>query len=170
MRVVQNSGVSLVAKTMQLSSAKDRNPIVSDMVFYGVIDEIWELDYHLYRIPVFKCSWVDNNGGIKVDEHGFTLVNLKRIGFKSDSFILGSQAKQVFYLEDPEDPTWSVALATPSRDYFENIIGDNLEETATNYQCFSRGLPIMDVDELDDNEPPCMREDCDGTWVDDVLP
>ncbi|XP_073060012.1 uncharacterized protein [Primulina eburnea] len=103
-RVTQNSGVSLVTKTMQVASAKDRNPIVSDMVFYGVIEEIWKLDYHKFQIPMFKCNWVENNKGIKLDDLGFTLVNLKRIGFKSDSFILGSQAKQVFYIEDPEDP------------------------------------------------------------------
>ncbi|KAL8541459.1 hypothetical protein ACS0TY_002649 [Phlomoides rotata] len=43
------------------------------MTFYGVIDEIWELDYYNFRIPIFKCIWVDNNNGIKVDDLGFTL-------------------------------------------------------------------------------------------------
>ncbi|XP_073132543.1 uncharacterized protein [Henckelia pumila] len=130
MRVVQNSGVSLVAKTMQVSSAKDKHPIVSDMV----------------------------------DDLGFTLVNLHRIGYKSDSFILASQAKQVFYIEAPEDPLWSVVLATPSREYFEYTKGEELEETAMHYQSSSRGLAPMDVDVADDNEP-CIREDCDGIWV-----
>ena len=36
-RNVQNSGVSLVAKTMQVSSSKDKNSIIGDMSFYGVI-------------------------------------------------------------------------------------------------------------------------------------
>ncbi|XP_019172841.1 PREDICTED: uncharacterized protein LOC109168279 [Ipomoea nil] len=90
LRAVQNSGVSLVGNIMQVSSAKDKNLVESDMVFYGVIDEIWELDYHTFRVPVFKCNWVENNNGIKVDDLGFKLVNLNRIGFKSDSFILGS--------------------------------------------------------------------------------
>lgn len=164
-RVVQNSGVSLVAKIMQVASAKDKNPIVSDMVFYGVIEEIWIVDYHAFQIPMFKCIWVENNNGIKIDDLGFTLVNLNRIGFKSDSFILASQAKQVFYIEDPEDPLWSVVLATPNREYFEYIEGEELEDTEIHYQCFSRGLPSMDIDGGDDNEPPCIREDCDGTWV-----
>ena len=44
-RAVQNSGVSIVAKIIQISSAKDKNPIESDMVFYGFNEEIWELDY-----------------------------------------------------------------------------------------------------------------------------
>ena len=67
---VQNSGVSIVANIMQVASAKDKNPIVSDMMFYGVIEEIWELDYHHFQIPIFKCIWVENNSGIKVDDFG----------------------------------------------------------------------------------------------------
>ncbi|KAI5343501.1 hypothetical protein L3X38_011377 [Prunus dulcis] len=39
-RTVQNSGVYLLAHTMQVASAKDKNPIVSNMGFYGVIQEI----------------------------------------------------------------------------------------------------------------------------------
>ncbi|KAL8539307.1 hypothetical protein ACS0TY_001075 [Phlomoides rotata] len=65
---------------MQVASVKDKNHIVSDMTFYGVIDEIWELDY--FRIPIFKCIWVDNKSGINVDDLGFTLVNLNKIVLK----------------------------------------------------------------------------------------
>ena len=36
-RTTQNSGVSILAKTMQFSSAKDKNPIYSDIVYYGVV-------------------------------------------------------------------------------------------------------------------------------------
>ncbi|KAA0067177.1 transposase [Cucumis melo var. makuwa] len=34
-RRVQNSGVSITATTMQVSSSKDKNPVMSDMTFYG---------------------------------------------------------------------------------------------------------------------------------------
>ncbi|XP_074572618.1 uncharacterized protein LOC141829097 [Curcuma longa] len=165
-RVVQNSSVSLCAQTMQVASAKDKNPTTTDMMYYGVIQEIWELIYHDIRVPMFKCDWVENNTGIRVDDNGFTLVNLKRMGFKSDPFILGTQAKQVFYVEDPQDPTWSVVLSTPNREYFEYITDDNLGDPSIHYQCFTKGMPSMDIDETDDNEPPCIRADCDGIWVD----
>ncbi|KAL0556439.1 hypothetical protein IC582_004953 [Cucumis melo] len=39
-RSVQNSGVSLVAKTIQVSISKDKNSVIGDMSFYGVIQEI----------------------------------------------------------------------------------------------------------------------------------
>ena len=74
-RVVQNSGVSLVARTVQVSSAKDLNPVESDMTFYGIIEEIWELDYRAFKAPLFLCRWADNERGVKVDELGFTLVD-----------------------------------------------------------------------------------------------
>ena len=58
----------------------------------------------MFKICVFKCDWVDNKSGVKVDELGFTLVDLQKIGHKSDPFILASQAQQVFYVEDQVDP------------------------------------------------------------------
>ncbi|KAI5328162.1 hypothetical protein L3X38_027558 [Prunus dulcis] len=53
-RITQNSGVYLLAHTMQVASAKDKNPILSNMGFYGVIQEIWDLDYQKFTIPVFR--------------------------------------------------------------------------------------------------------------------
>ncbi|XP_075480648.1 uncharacterized protein LOC142521314 [Primulina tabacum] len=68
-RVCQNSGVSLVASTMLVCSAKDKNLLMTDVTFYRVIEEIWELDYHQFQVPLFKCAWVAINN----DECGFTL-------------------------------------------------------------------------------------------------
>ncbi|KAL6565019.1 hypothetical protein OROMI_016469 [Orobanche minor] len=39
--VTQNSGVRIVANTLQISSSKYKRPHSGDMAFYGVIDEIW---------------------------------------------------------------------------------------------------------------------------------
>ena len=55
-RVVQNSGVSVVAKTVLVSSAKDLNPIESEMTYYGIIEQIWELDYYAFKAPLFLCK------------------------------------------------------------------------------------------------------------------
>ena len=65
LRVNQNSGVGITARTMQISSSKDKSPHYGVLTFYGVIQEIWELDYCAFRIAVFKCQWVDVNGGVK---------------------------------------------------------------------------------------------------------
>ncbi|PKA66222.1 hypothetical protein AXF42_Ash006919 [Apostasia shenzhenica] len=89
---------------MQISSAKDKNPHMSDLCYFGVIEEIWELDYIVFCIPLFKCLWVDSNGESKIDEMGFILVNFNQISHKDDCFILANQAKQVFYVEDLANP------------------------------------------------------------------
>ena len=89
-----------------------------ELCFYRIIIEIWELDYIMFRIPVFKYNWVDNKRGIKVDEFGFTLVDFTKMAHKFDPFILTSQAKQVFYVQDQLDQRWSIVLSTPQKDFF----------------------------------------------------
>ncbi|KAL0544567.1 hypothetical protein IC582_019684 [Cucumis melo] len=54
-KTVQNSGVNLVAKAMPVCSSKD-NPIIGEMSFYGVIEEIWELNYNSFKVAIFKCD------------------------------------------------------------------------------------------------------------------
>jgi len=45
---MQNSGVTLVAESMHISSAKDKTPIYGNMSYFGVIEHIWELDYKTF--------------------------------------------------------------------------------------------------------------------------
>ncbi|KAL4032997.1 hypothetical protein IC575_006081 [Cucumis melo] len=166
-RRVQNSGVSITATMMQVSSSKDKNPVMSDMTFYGVIREIWEIDYHQLSFILFKCDWVDNRSRVKVDELGFTIVDLKRIGHKSDSFILATQAKQVFYVQDSANAEWSVVLTSPQRTieeyFFEDEIGDMLQECG--YETIKR-MPNVDTpNETDDTNSTYIRHDFEGRWV-----
>ena len=107
---MQNSGVSLVAYAMHFASSKDKNPVEAEMTYYGVIEHIWEIDYTTFRVPVFRCKWVDDNHGKKVDELGFTLVDFSREGHQKEPYIMASQAKQVFYMRDPSDENWHVVL------------------------------------------------------------
>ncbi|TYK13831.1 transposase [Cucumis melo var. makuwa] len=166
-KTVQNSGVSLVAKTVQVCSSKDKNPIIGEMSFYGVIEEICELNYNTFKVAIFKCDWVENNGCIKADELGFVLVYLSRVGYKNDSFILATQAKQVFFVEDPSDSQWSIVLTPPQRDFEDQYNDDELGDIVLNFQ----GMPkaALDIEsrlDLDENTPTYVRADCEGTWTD----
>ena len=95
-RATQNSGVCTDAQTLLRSSAKDKNPIHQTTTYYGVIQEIMLLDYYLVQYPLFKCDWIYvlKKNGMKVDELGLTMVNLKRCLRKDrvqdDPFILAS--------------------------------------------------------------------------------
>ena len=107
---VQNSGVTLEAESMQFSTSKDTNPVLGSMAYYGFIEEIWEIDYTKFSVPVFKCKWVDNKSGVKIDESGFTLVDFRKIGYRDEPFIMVQQASQVFYVKDPTSEHWYVVL------------------------------------------------------------
>ncbi|KAL0544079.1 hypothetical protein IC582_019190 [Cucumis melo] len=106
-RTIQNSGM-LVATTMQVSSAKGKNPVIGDMSFYGIIEDIWEVSYNTFNTVLF-C--------IRTDDLYFTLVDLSRIGHSSNSFIIATYGKQVFYVSDPIDSRWSVVVMPPQKDF-----------------------------------------------------
>jgi hypothetical protein len=151
---------------MQVSSAKDKNPVNCDMTFYGVIEEIWELDYHDFKAPLFLCRWAENERGIRQDEFGFTLVNLNRQGHKTDKFTSAGQVKQVFYVEDPIDAEWSVVLKTPNRDYCDFVYEDDLRETFMEHQPFSVEISLpCDIDE-NEGDATYMRDNAEGFWID----
>ena len=96
LRATQNSGVSIIALTLQITSAKDQNLVFCELCFYGIITEIWDLDYTMFRIPVFKCDWVDNRNDIKVDDLGFTLVDFNKTAHKPYPFILHPKLSKYF--------------------------------------------------------------------------
>ena len=159
----QNSGVSLVADAMQIASSKDRNPVVGDMIFYGMITEIWILDYTGFKEAVFKCEWVNNNGGVKEDELGFTLVDLERKGHKEDPFILASQAKQVFYVEDPENPKWSCVVGNSHGNYYDTETDVDL----TNLAFPANQIQSDGTKDLDDDKDSYVREDGEPLYIDE---
>lgn len=96
-----------------------------DMLFYGVVQDIIELRYsNDLKFVLFKCDWVDFNTGLKYDEFNFTLVNFKRLLYRKnrnvdEPFILASQVKQqAWYVQDPIEPDWYVAMKMTPRSLF----------------------------------------------------
>ena len=125
--VTQNSGVSILVGTMQIASSKDKNPIFGELWFYGVINEIWDLDYNMFTIPMFKCDWVDNKNGIKFYELRFTLVDW-----------------EVFYVEDQLDPKWSIVLSISPKD-FKNMEGlDDFIDNCMEHHPFISLMPKIE--------------------------
>jgi len=98
---------------------------------------------------------------MKVDESEFILIDLNRVGHKEDTFILTSQAKQVFYITDSVDKMWSIVLSIKLENTNdgndENIIGDSIDEIPS----FSIELTSgnNDITEGDVVKDIYMRED-----------
>jgi len=63
-----------------------------------------------FIVCVFKSKWVDSNTSVRTGDVGFVLVNLKKLAYQNDPFIMVEQAKQVFYVQDPCDERCSVVL------------------------------------------------------------
>ena len=82
---------------------------------------------HIIQDSSFQCKWVDNKGGLKVNENGLTLVDLNKESDPNDQFIFSSQAKQVFYVNDPNGGRWSVVLTTKPKLYDRGDVCDNIE-------------------------------------------
>ena len=115
-RKTQNSGVIVTAGTSSFSSTKDKNPIFSDVTYYGILKNILELDYSGgKKVVLFECDWVSKGKRIKQDNDGFVLANFTNVKRHNEPFILASQAGQVFYIEDLDEQGWHVVVKTTPR-------------------------------------------------------
>ena len=142
---------------MQIASAKDKNPVFGELCFYGVITGIWNLDFTMFRIPIFNCDWVDNKNRIRVDDLRLTLADFNKMAHKSNLFILASQAKQVLYVQDELDPRWSIVLSTSRQDFLEWDEGDDLKDNSIEHHPVIFSLPqVESFDVMKDFDAICM--------------
>ncbi|KAM0031280.1 hypothetical protein Hdeb2414_s0017g00507041 [Helianthus debilis subsp. tardiflorus] len=117
-RVTRNSGVC--------AKGASYNEYEND--YYGLLDEILELEYHstIGRcvVVLFKCTWFDTVRGIRVDPKTH-MVDVKPMATRcvDDSLILASQAQQVYYTSYPskskELKGWLAVVKTTPRGVYE---------------------------------------------------
>ncbi|XP_048599789.1 uncharacterized protein LOC125579921 [Brassica napus] len=143
-RKTQNSEVTYEAFSMCRSSARDMRQVADMLTYYGVIKEILLLDYHMFKVLLFRCNWADTGHGVK-EEDGFTLVK-----------------NQASYLKDPEDDNsnWYVFMRAPPRGYHELETEEDLGAAP---------LPVQEVDDLggeaSDDDSVYVRDDSEGLLV-----
>jgi hypothetical protein len=87
----QNSGVRVDSYE---AMGQDKN------MYYGQIQDIWEFDSHGFKIPLFRCNWVDAIRGVVQDKYGFISVDLNHQGYELETFVLAKHVAQVFYVPD----------------------------------------------------------------------
>lgn len=84
-----------------------------------------------------------------------------------EPFILASQASQVYYVKDPRDKGWLVAVRTKARDVFDVGNGEREEDDAVTYydnepyDLLVEDMPVDGHDNLD-----WSRNDAIGTTID----
>lgn len=175
-KTTQNFGVAVVASTSSFSSAKDKNPVIGEVTYYGIIKEIIELNYsNKGSVVLFKCDWVDTiqGRGIQKDKYGITLVNFNHLLNTSDSlsnepFILATQATQVYYVQDSIEEEWHAVVFSKPRDMFD--MGAGNEDDHENINCYQEPIEPLSNDLLADlGDDICARSDINGVTIDGPL-
>ncbi|XP_048317949.1 uncharacterized protein LOC107425359 [Ziziphus jujuba] len=132
-RVTQNCGIWVVG---------DHDGESCD--FYGVIEDILMLDYRSkHSVVLFRCAWFDTNVKKKkmITEFQIISINVTSYWYKNDPFVLASQAKQVFYVDDYKmGQHWKVVRKVHHRHLWD--FPDRLDEGDDHGDSF-------EVDELD---------------------
>ena len=126
------------------------------------------------QFVLFKCDWIDDIKGKKIDEFKMTLVNFSHLLYNdsdvsNEPFILASQAEQVCYIPDPVKSEWTVLLKMTARDLFD-IYSKN---DSNNVKSVSQVEPFNEqhLDETiytRDDDVHWVREGVDRTIVDDM--
>ena len=107
---IQNSGVILIAQLMHVSSSKDKKLVYTKRSHYGVIQDMWELDYVKFRVLILQRKLVKSNNNIWINELRFTLVNLNMEGHEGELFLMAYQTKDVFNIIDLANKKWPMVL------------------------------------------------------------
>ncbi|GJY55683.1 putative transposon, En/Spm-like protein [Tanacetum coccineum] len=159
--VYQNSGVSVEAVDLHISKevATTRKAF-----YYGVLQEIWVLDYRFRQIPLFKCDWVNHKAsGVKhYPNLGYTLVDLNSLGHKDDPFILASQVRQVFYVKDQIDKKLSIVFRTPTKNYKDTYDEVDEEFSTVIHEHNDNILPRVNRRDLgNESQNDYYRTDCE---------
>ena len=122
--------MTLVALTQSFASSKDEHPITKNVVYYGRINDIFELDYYAhFKVVVFKCDWFE----VGEDNHGLTYVHINKKCYQDEPFVLASQVHQCFYVQDPFDENKQYVMKSIPRDLF--IIDDQLDFESQESYC-----------------------------------
>nr|GEV46961.1 hypothetical protein [Tanacetum cinerariifolium] len=112
--------VSTTSELFALACGLTWTPIsINSCVVDGVRNVLWpasrnhRVKYLLFNVVFFRVKWFDTqNQGRKVKRlvfrNNMTQIDTRGEAFKNDQYILVTQVKQVFYLEDKAKPHWKV--------------------------------------------------------------
>ncbi|KAM3376735.1 hypothetical protein P3S68_009148 [Capsicum galapagoense] len=172
----QNSGVVMYALTKRFLNGRESVEQSSDDMYYGKLLDIIELNnYGKLKVVLFKCIWVDTtlNKGIKIDQFGITSVNFSHLiytGAKEidEPFILATDARMVYYVDDPIDEDWYVVCHMKPRDIYDMRDVDfmDLEEPDLE-EPLMEDIPFCEQHLKNIEDLPLVRDDPDGQHQDE---
>lgn len=117
-RTTQNSGVSTIGP--------------EGLTFYGQLEDIIQICYFTgYSVVLFRCKWFNTDPKKKrcVTKNNITSIDISSDWYKTEPYILATQAKQVFYIEDPSyKRNWMVVENVNHRKIWDHPKIDEISE------------------------------------------
>ncbi|XP_016471415.2 uncharacterized protein LOC107793551 [Nicotiana tabacum] len=157
----QNSGV--VVKSDEYTENAD---------YYGKIRRILEIQYlDKNSVTLFQCDWFEvppqgrsQSRGYQRDEYGFICVDVTRLHYINDPFILGSQAQSVYYVKHDQNENWNAVVRVRLRNLYDLPEQDDETEPYQLTDLVEREEQNLQV-ESDTDMIRIQREDIDGLSV-----
>ncbi|KAL2904452.1 Cystathionine beta-lyase MetC [Bienertia sinuspersici] len=100
--------------------------------YYGILQEVIEVQYvRGNHIVLFKCDWWDvHSQGWETVTDCFNFISIdsgKRL--VNDPYVLASQARQVFYVEDVTKSNWKMVVKIKPRNFYDVPEKDDRERS-----------------------------------------
>lgn len=135
--------------------------------FYGYLCKIWELRYlHGGTVVLFECEWYNIGQRSRIyNDECVTSIDVSRLWYKDDPFVLPSQVRQVFYVNDTsKGKNWRVVERVRHRGVWDVPEQDDVSNIAFQQDEPTDGIPILDGDtnisyNKDDVDPEVVVDD-----------
>nr|GFB51424.1 hypothetical protein [Tanacetum cinerariifolium] len=138
-------------------------------MYYGQLQEILEFKYLLFKFVLFRVKWFDTRNQKRkvkrlVLRNNMTQIDTRAESFKDDQYILVTQVKQVFYLEDKAKPYWRVVEHVNQKKFFDG--GVIVVEDDPDIIHFDNSSDLSLSTSLNDLDNATLRIDGQSTEVD----
>ncbi|KAL8157489.1 hypothetical protein AgCh_002263 [Apium graveolens] len=112
---VQNSRVSVEASSIEFERGNSITSRDLKKSYYGVIEEIWELDYKDFKVALFRCKWFDIHRDVQLDESGSLWWSIV-LQIKRRIVGIDNVEDEEEYNQFDEDPLFSIGIPTTLRE------------------------------------------------------
>jgi hypothetical protein len=127
-------------------------------MYYSQIQEIWELDFHRFKIPLFHCNWVDAIKSVVKDKYEFISIDLNHQGYKLEPFVLAKHVAQVFYVPDVINKRLKIVI--PEKQWIIRVVNAVNEEKFDQFdEIFHFTTLMIKPRILSTNEAPYLHND-----------
>ncbi|KAF7134444.1 hypothetical protein RHSIM_Rhsim08G0138300 [Rhododendron simsii] len=128
---------------------------------------IWELRYlHGGTVVLFECEWYNTGQRSRIyNDECVTSIDVSRLWYKDDPFVLPSQVRQVFYVNDTsKGKNWRVVERVRHRGVWDVPEQDDVSNNAFQQDEPTDGIPIHAEDtnisyNKDDVDPEIVGDD-----------